>query len=59
MTDYPRGTVLTCTHEDCPCRVRIETECHCASAGEPYRCTCGATMVAAEPDADTTESPLV
>ena len=45
MTEYPQGTVLTCTHDDCPCRIRIETECHCESAGEPYRCTCGAAMV--------------
>jgi hypothetical protein len=46
MTDTERGTVLTCSHEGCPCRVRIEVECQCEGAGEPYRCTCGAPMVA-------------
>jgi hypothetical protein len=45
MTSYPRGTVLTCVHDDCGCRVRVETECHCAGAGEAYKCTCGALMV--------------
>ena len=45
MIQYAEGTVLTCTHEDCPCRVRVETACHCPTAGEPYRCTCGAPMV--------------
>jgi hypothetical protein len=37
--------VLTCSHEDCHCRVRIEAECHCANAGDAYICTCGAAMV--------------
>ncbi|HEX7321493.1 MAG TPA: metallothionein [Mycobacterium sp.] len=45
MASYASGTVLTCAHE-CSCRIRIETECHCAGAGQPYRCTCGAEMVA-------------
>ena len=45
MTSYPDGTVLTCTHDDCGCRVRVESECHCAGAGEAYKCTCGAPMV--------------
>jgi hypothetical protein len=58
MTEYPPGTVLTCTHEDCPCRVRIESECHCQSAGEPYRCTCGAPMVAVLEHGADTSAPL-
>ena len=42
---YATGTVLTCTHDDCPCRIRIETECHCPETGQAYRCSCGADMV--------------
>lgn len=45
MASYPAGTVLTCTHE-CGCRTRVEVECHCPDAGQPYRCTCGADLVA-------------
>lgn len=53
MSEYPRGTALTCTHDDCGCRVRIEVECHCEAAGAAYTCTCGAPMVeAADRDAD-------
>lgn len=46
MATYESGTVLTCGHGDCGCRVRIESACHCAGAGEAYRCTCGAELVA-------------
>ena len=45
MPDYTTGTVLTCSHEDCNCRVQIEAECDCVDAGAPYTCTCGAPMV--------------
>lgn len=45
MADYAQGTVLTCSHEDCNCRVRIESECDCPDAGVSYVCTCGAPMV--------------
>ncbi|MDA3660183.1 MULTISPECIES: metallothionein [Mycobacterium] len=44
---HEAGTVLTCTHEGCGCRVRIETECHCPGADQPYRCTCGEELVPA------------
>ena len=44
MTNYPSGTVLTCSHDDCPCRIRVEVECHCAGGDEAYMCTCGAPM---------------
>jgi metallothionein len=47
MGTYETGSLLTCVH-DCGCRIRVEVECHCPQAGEPYRCTCGAEMVAAE-----------
>ena len=52
--DYPAGTVLTCTHEGCGCRVRVESPCDCPDAGVAYRCTCGADMVTVKesPDAD-------
>ncbi len=41
MANYDEGTLLTCGHEGCGCRVRIEVPCHCSGAGEAYRCTCG------------------
>lgn len=41
MTNYEAGTLLTCSHEGCGCRVRIEVPCYCAGAGDAYRCTCG------------------
>lgn len=47
-TTYPSGTVLTCSHDGCGCRVRIEAECHCPDAGAPYQCSCGAPMVAVD-----------
>ena len=45
MADYVSGTILTCSHGECGCRVRIESECACSDAKEPYVCTCGAPMV--------------
>lgn len=46
-TQYSKGTLLTCEHEACNCRVRIEEECHCPSGGQPYTCACGAPLVEA------------
>lgn len=46
MANYEAGTVLTCSHEGCGCRVRIESACHCEGAGAAYRCTCGDELVA-------------
>ncbi|MBS9533249.1 metallothionein [Mycobacterium sp. M1] len=40
------GTLLTCTHADCGCRVRIEVPCGCDGASDAYRCGCGADLVA-------------
>jgi metallothionein len=57
MGSYPPGTVLTCIHEGCPCRARVEVECHCPDAGGPYRCTCGAEMVAVEDPTGATAAP--
>lgn len=45
MTQYSKGSVLTCGHEECGCRVRIEEECHCPSGEQGYTCACGAPMV--------------
>lgn len=45
MANHEAGTLLTCTHQDCGCRVRIEAACHCPGANGPYRCTCGDEMV--------------
>ena len=48
MTDttYAVGTVLTCTHEGCGCRVLIQESCHCEGAeNSNYTCACGATLV--------------
>ncbi|MDT5202376.1 MAG: metallothionein [Mycobacterium sp.] len=40
------GTLLSCGHDGCGCRVRIEVECHCAGTDQPYQCKCGDEMVA-------------
>ena len=40
-----QGTLLTCAHDGCGCRVRIEAECHRPDDGGAYRCTCGAELV--------------
>ncbi|GFG82772.1 metallothionein [Mycobacterium paragordonae] len=45
MATHEAGTELTCGHEGCGCRVRIEVPCHCSGATEPYRCTCGEALV--------------
>jgi len=52
MAAYTAGTVLTCTHEDCHCRVLIQEECHCPGAadGSAYRCACGASLVPVSED---------
>jgi hypothetical protein len=52
MENYSSGTVPTCSHGECGCRVLVESECHCADAGEPYVCTCGSPMVKVVADAD-------
>lgn len=46
MTDYAKGSVLTCGHDGCGCRVLVEVECHCADGSHAYRCTCGEELVA-------------
>ena len=47
MTKYAKGTMLTCTHQECGCRVLIQAECHCPEVTDEssYRCACGAELV--------------
>lgn len=46
-TAVAEGTVLTCSHGHCGCRVVVQTVCHCDNeAGATYTCACGAPMVA-------------
>jgi hypothetical protein len=50
MSATAKGTVLTCAHEHCGCRVLIEEECHCSgvNAESSYQCACGAPLVPVE-----------
>ena len=49
-TRYTKGTVMTCTHEHCNCRVLIQEECHCEGVTDRsiYRCACGAELIPVE-----------
>jgi metallothionein len=38
------GTILTCTNDDCECRLRIEVPC---PHGDTYTCACGHPFVVA------------
>jgi hypothetical protein len=46
----PTGTILTCTNDDCTCRLRVEQPC---PHGDDFRCGCGHDLVALEGDAPT------
>lgn len=50
MSKYTEGTVMTCTHQDCNCRVVVVDECHCPEATEEktYMCACGAPLLPLE-----------
>jgi len=39
------GTLLSCGHDGCCCRVRIEVACHCSGTDQAYICKCGDEMV--------------
>jgi metallothionein len=41
-TTNQAGTVLTCSNDDCGCRLRIEEPC---PHGDEYRCACGHPFV--------------
>lgn len=47
MPEYRKGMVLTCGHEDCDCRIVIESECHCAgvTSEATYVCACGSPLL--------------
>ena len=47
MTEFTKGSVLTCAHEDCGCRVLIQEQCHCdpVTAESTYTCVCGSPLV--------------
>jgi hypothetical protein len=53
MPEYTKGTVLTCAHDDCNCRVVIEAECHCkdATSTSTYMCACGTPLLPVEKSA--------
>jgi anti-anti-sigma factor len=55
MTHYSEGTVLTCAHEGCDCRVHIDKECHCSTDGR-YMCACGAPLVEVDGTSSTQAS---
>ena len=45
MAVVAEGTVLTCAHDGCGCRVLIQSECHCEGSDQFYTCACGTEMV--------------
>lgn len=55
-TQYSKGTVLTCGHEGCGCRVHIDEECHCPSGNKTYTCACGEPMVVLTAASTTTDT---
>lgn len=44
MATNEAGTILTCTDDSCPCRLRIEEP---GPHGDTYTCACGHPMEAA------------
>jgi hypothetical protein len=52
-TQYSKGTVLTCAHEGCGCRVCIDKECQCPSGERVYTCACGAPLIELTEDTST------
>jgi len=45
-TTHEEGTLLTCAHEGCGCRVLIQAPCNCEGADSAnYTCACGAPLV--------------
>ena len=44
MTDHNEaGALLSCSNEDCGCRLRIEEPC---PHGDSYKCACGHELIA-------------
>ncbi len=50
----PPDTLLTCTKDDCGCRIRIEVPC---PHGEEYTCACGHALAPISPDHDPVVTP--
>ncbi|MDQ1515366.1 MAG: metallothionein [Actinomycetota bacterium] len=48
MATVAQGTVLTCGHEGCGCRVVVQEVCNCPGGGESYTCICGSPLVPVE-----------
>jgi hypothetical protein len=46
VSTYKKGTVLSCAHKDCNCRLLIQEECHCEGVTDDsiYRCVCGSEL---------------
>ena len=43
---YQTGTLLTCEHENCGCRVLIQEPCNCPGADNAnYTCACGGKLI--------------
>ncbi len=50
VPEYSKGMVLTCTHEECNCRIVIQEECHCpgVTPDSTYVCACGTPLLPLE-----------
>lgn len=44
MAKFEAGSVLTCGHSGCGCRVVIQEVCECPGGGESYTCICGSPL---------------
>ncbi|HEU5150659.1 MAG TPA: hypothetical protein VFU19_09190 [Iamia sp.] len=53
MTVAP-GTTLTCTNDDCPCRIVVQAPC---PHGDDYTCACGHALVPLTDTDDTSSIP--
>ena len=50
MPEYTQGMILTCTHQECNCRIVIQAECHCpgVASDSTYMCACGTPLLPLE-----------
>ena len=55
MPQYTKGMVLTCTHQECNCRIVIQEECHCpgVTPDSTYVCACGTQLLPLEKPAQS------
>ncbi|HEV7721078.1 MAG TPA: hypothetical protein VGO60_07325 [Iamia sp.] len=54
MTAATTGSILTCTNDDCPCRIEVQVPC---PHGETYSCACGHPFVSASDTDDGSIPP--